>query len=337
LKSIRLKRKAASALRYSRDKAPDCCRSHFALHRTPEASPGLRSAAGQSSDKTTLATSCARSKPNTARPNGSGSWTGHPHEDLRKCGPAPAVYYLVALPARLKKYEADSSVSLGKRCAKGKWKSNSMPRKASFSFLPRAATGWPRNAPCACANCAPAAPAQRTPRHEAFGKVCCSNSARSAGRYRAACGSSTSNCLRCGEKPPPPSLPAQPGKKFATSRREGRYLLRTNLCDKNPAKFEPLHPAHRDEAAFKTLKGRPEPASIQPARRSYRGHILSSRVIASTSPSAPPAPHAPGHPEGRFSTSRRHQMVDVHFPTTDGRTLILSATPSPRPIRTPAP
>ena len=59
----------------------------------------------------------------------------------------------------------------------------------------------------------------------------------------------------------------------ATRRREGRYLLRTNLSDADPAQLWRLYIQLTEvEQAFKELKG--DPADLPPARPSHRGPHL---------------------------------------------------------------
>jgi hypothetical protein len=111
-------------------------------------------------------------------------------------------------------------------------------------------------------------------------------------------------------------------------RREGRYLLRTNLCGKDPAELWRFYIQLVEvEAAFKTLKDelqlRPiyhqcEPrieAHIFVAFLAYCLHVtLRARL----------KPLAPGLTvRAALDKFAAVQMLDVHFPTTDGRTLIL--------------
>ena len=112
-------------------------------------------------------------------------------------------------------------------------------------------------------------------------------------------------------------------------RREGRYLLRTNLCGQQPAQLWQFYIQLVEvEAAFKNLKGdlqlRPiyhrlierVEAHIFVAFLAYCLHVtLRARL----------KPLAPGlTPRAVLDKFAAIQMLDVHFPTTDGRTLILS-------------
>ena len=112
-------------------------------------------------------------------------------------------------------------------------------------------------------------------------------------------------------------------------RREGRYLLRTNLCGRDPADLWRFYIQLVEiEAAFKNLKDdlglRPIyhqleqriEAHIFVAFMAYCLHVtLRSRL----------KPLAGGiTPRAVLDKLTAIQMLDVHFPTTDGRTLILS-------------
>jgi transposase len=119
-------------------------------------------------------------------------------------------------------------------------------------------------------------------------------------------------------------------------RREGRYLLRTNLSGRDPDELWQFYIQLTEvEAAFKNLK---DDLQLRPIY-----HQLESRVDAHifvafmayclhVTLRAQLKPLAPG------LTSRAVldklagiQMLDVHFPTSDGRTLILSRYTEPTP------
>ena len=119
-------------------------------------------------------------------------------------------------------------------------------------------------------------------------------------------------------------------------RREGRYLLRTNLCGRDPAQLWELYIRLVEiEAAFKNLKDdlvlRPIfhqlehriEAHIFVAFMAYCLHVtLRARLL----------PLASGlTPRAVLDKFAAIQMLDVHFPTTDGRTLILSRYTHPEP------
>jgi transposase len=117
-------------------------------------------------------------------------------------------------------------------------------------------------------------------------------------------------------------------------RREGRYLLRTNMCGRDPAELWQFYIQLTEvEAAFKNLKDdlqlrpiyhqveRRIEAHIFVAFMAYCLHItLRSRL----------KPLAPGlTARAVLDKMAAIQMLDVHFPTTHGRTLILSRHTEP--------
>ena len=117
-------------------------------------------------------------------------------------------------------------------------------------------------------------------------------------------------------------------------RREGRYLLRTNLCDQNPAKLWNLYIQLTEiEAAFKNLKDDLDLRPIYHQREDrIEAHIFISFLAycLHVTLRARLRPHAPGlTPRAVLDKFAAIQMVDAHFPTTDGRTLILSRYTQP--------
>lgn len=119
-------------------------------------------------------------------------------------------------------------------------------------------------------------------------------------------------------------------------RREGRYLLRTNLADRDPAVLWELYMRLvQVEEAFKTLKGdlalRPIYHQVLPrieahifvAFLAYALHATLRRRLRDLAPGL----------TGRAVLEKLQaiQMVDVHLPTTDGREVILSRYTHPEP------
>ena len=117
-------------------------------------------------------------------------------------------------------------------------------------------------------------------------------------------------------------------------RREGRYLLRTNLTDTDPAKLWLFYTQLvRVEEAFRNLKGdlairpihhqleRRIEAHIFVAFLAYCLHVtLAQRMKA----------HAPGlTPRSVLEQMKAMQMLDVRVPTTDGRWLHMSRYTQP--------
>src|SRR6266853_1495916 len=112
-------------------------------------------------------------------------------------------------------------------------------------------------------------------------------------------------------------------------RREGRYLLRTNLYEHQPEKLWKFYVQLTEiEAAFKNLKGDLEvrPIYHQTIER-VEAHIFVAFLAycLHVTLRARLRPLAPGlTPRAVLDKFAAIQMLDVHFPTTDGRTLILS-------------
>ena len=119
-------------------------------------------------------------------------------------------------------------------------------------------------------------------------------------------------------------------------RREGRYLLRTNLTDRDPSQLWEFYTqlVHVEEA-FKNLKGdlaiRPVfhqkldrvEAHIFVAFMAYALHATLRRRLQERAPGLTP--------RAVLEKFRAVQMIDVHLPTTDGRTVILSRYTQPEP------
>jgi hypothetical protein len=119
-------------------------------------------------------------------------------------------------------------------------------------------------------------------------------------------------------------------------RREGRYLLRTNLTDRDPAGLWELYMRLvQVEEAFKTLKGdlalRPihhqHPPRIEAhifvAFLAYALHATLRRRLRDLAPGLTS--------RAVLDKLQAIQMVDVHLPTTDGREIVLSRYTQPEP------
>jgi transposase len=119
-------------------------------------------------------------------------------------------------------------------------------------------------------------------------------------------------------------------------RREGRYLLRTNLTDSDPAKLWQFYLQLVEvEAAFKTLKGdlAIRPVFHQEERRieahifiaflAYCLHVTLGQQLKALAPGLTPRAVLE-----KFATV---QMIDVYVPTTDGRELSLTRYTQPEP------
>jgi len=119
-------------------------------------------------------------------------------------------------------------------------------------------------------------------------------------------------------------------------RREGRYLLRTNLQGRDPGQmWEFYTQLVQVEEAFKHLKGdlaiRPIfhqkedriEAHIFVAFIAYAMHVTLRRRLRDLAPGLTPRSVLE-----KFSAI---QMIDVHLPTTDGRKVIMSRYTQPEP------
>jgi transposase len=119
-------------------------------------------------------------------------------------------------------------------------------------------------------------------------------------------------------------------------RREGRYLLRTNLTEHDPAKLWAYYlQLVAVEEAFKNLKGdlaiRPIFHQVEPrieahifiAFLAYCLHVTLQRRLHAMAPGLTP--------RSVLEKFTAVQMVDVHVPTTDGRELLLTRHTQPEP------
>jgi hypothetical protein len=117
-------------------------------------------------------------------------------------------------------------------------------------------------------------------------------------------------------------------------RREGRYLLRSNLASNDPVQLWTWYIQLTEvEQAFKELKG---DLSIRPIYHQLETRIEAHIFVAflayclQVTLKARLRPLAPGlTPRSALEKFAAIQMVDVHLPTTDGRTLILSRYTEP--------
>jgi len=111
--------------------------------------------------------------------------------------------------------------------------------------------------------------------------------------------------------------------------REGRYLLRTNLCGQEPAHLWQFYIQLVEvEAAFKNLK---DDLQLRPIYHQLEQRIEAHIFVAfmayclHVTLRARLKPLAGGlTPRAVLDKLTAIQMLDVHFPTTDGRTLILT-------------
>jgi len=121
-----------------------------------------------------------------------------------------------------------------------------------------------------------------------------------------------------------------------TRRREGRYLLRTNLTGHDPAQLWTFYTQLTEvEQAFKELK---HDLSIRPIYH-FREERIEAHIFVAflayclqVTLKNQLRRAAPGlTPRAVLEKFKTMQMVDVHLPTTDGRDLILSRYTQPEP------
>ena len=119
------------------------------------------------------------------------------------------------------------------------------------------------------------------------------------------------------------------GVELGVAGREGRYLLRTNLGEKDPAQLWQFYIQLVEiEAVFKTMK---DDLQLRPIFHQLEGRIEAHIFVAflayclHVTLRARLKPLAPGlMPRAVLDKLAAVQMLDVQFPTTDGRTLIMS-------------
>jgi Transposase DDE domain len=121
-----------------------------------------------------------------------------------------------------------------------------------------------------------------------------------------------------------------------TRRREGRYLLRTNLTGHDPGQLWTFYTQLTEvEQAFKELK---HDLSIRPIYH-FREERIEAHIFVAflayclqVTLKNQLRRAAPGlTPRAVLEKFKTMQMVDVHLPTTDGRDLILSRYTQPEP------
>jgi transposase len=118
-------------------------------------------------------------------------------------------------------------------------------------------------------------------------------------------------------------------------RREGRYLLRTNLCGRDPGELWQFYIRLTEiEAAFKTLK---DDLALRPIYHQLEHRVEAHIFVAfiayclHITLRARLRPLAGGlTPRAVLDKFALLQMLDVHFPTTDGRLLVLSRYTQPQ-------
>lgn len=135
---------------------------------------------------------------------------------------------------------------------------------------------------------------------------------------------------------PPFSFRLNRQKLRQVRRREGRYLLRTNLSGRDPDELWQFYIQLTEvEAAFKNLK---DDLQLRPIYHQLESRVDAHIFVAFMAYCLHVTLRAQLQPLAPGLTSRAVldklagiQMLDVHFPTSDGRTLILSRYTEPTP------
>lgn len=326
---------------YSRDKRPDCVQVVIALIVTPEGFPlAYEVLPGNTSDKTTLRDFLRKIE--TQYGKAERIWImdrGIPTEDVLSEMRAsdPPVYYLVGTPkARLKKYETDLLGQPWKNVRDGV----DVKLHADEGELYVFAQSRDRVAKERSMRLRQLRGLLRRLKELHAMKLSAKDLLLKLGEAR--------ERFRAAWRLLDFELPSLRGKKRTATfsfrlnreklrnarRREGRYLLRTNLCDQDPARLWNLYIQLTEiEAAFKNLKNDLDLRPIYHQREDrIEAHIFISFLAycLHVTLRARLRPHAPGlTPRAVLDKFAAIQMVDAHFPTTDGRTLILSRYTQP--------
>jgi transposase len=343
---------------YSRDKRPDCVQGVIALIVTPEGFPlAYEVLPGNTADKTTLREFLRRIE--TQYGKAQRIWVmdrGIPTEEVlaEMRGADPPVYYLVGTPkGRLSKLERelvalpwaqvrpgvqvklltrDEELYVFAQSRDRIFKERAMRRRALKRLVKRLH----------------ALQTMKLTRTQLLIKL-----GEAKGRYRAAwrlieitipepaapdaaCSQATSASTPNGEaqsRPPNFSFRLDRNKLRQVRRREGRYLLRTNLCGRNPAELWQFYIQLTEiEAAFKNLKDLQLRPIYHQLEQRIEAHIFVAFMAycLHVTLRARLKPLAPGlTPRAVLDKFAAIQMLDVHFPTTDARTLILSRYTEP--------
>jgi len=326
---------------YSRDKRPDCVQVVIALIVTPEGFPlAYEVLAGNTSDKTTLKDFLKKIEDQYGKAQR--IWVmdrGIPTEEVLQemRSSDPPVYYLVGTPkARLKKFETDllgqpwenvrEGVDVKLQSQEGELyvfaqsrdriaKERSMRVRQLRGLLHRLK----------------ALQIMKLSSKNLLLKL-----GEAKARYRAAWRLFDFDLPEAKSQDKAASFGFRLNRKRLRElrRREGRYLLRTNLCQRDPVELWSFYIQLVEiEAVFKTLK---DDLSLRPFFHRREDRIEAHIFVAflayclHVTLRARLRALAPGlTPRAVLDKFAAIQMLDVHFPTTDGRTLILSRYTQP--------
>ena len=325
---------------HSRDKRPDCVQVVIALIVTPEGFPlAYEVMPGNTADKTTL--KAFLQKIETQYGKAQRIWVmdrGIPTEAVleQMRHSQPPVFYLVGTPkGRLKKLEAQL-LSLDWQAVRPGVDVKLLPHRQELYVLARSRDRVnkeramrQRRLKALCKRLAKLRQMALTPRQLLL------KLGEARGRYRAAWRLLDLQMPPAGtSKPARFSFRLNRAKLRAARRREGRYLLRTNLCGRDPAQLWQFYIQLTEiEAAFKNLK---DDLSLRPIHHQLEHRVEAHIFVAfiayclHVSLRARLRPLAGGlTPRAVLDKFAAMQMLDVHFPTADGRVLILSRYTQP--------
>jgi hypothetical protein len=326
---------------YSRDKRADCVQVVIALIVTPEGFPlAYEVMPGNTADSTTLDDFLARIE--TLYGTAERTWVmdrGIPSEAslarMRSC--RPAIHYLVGTPkgrlsqleqafldrpweevrqsVQVKLLEQEGELYVLARSAERVSKERAMRRRRLKKL-------WRRLG---------ALREQKLSRDQLLIKLGAAKT--EAGR---AYGLVEIRLPKAGQTPSPETFTysLRKDKLRQTRRREGRYLLRTNLPHDDPAQLWRLYVQLTEiEQAFKELKG---DLAIRPIYHQLdhriEAHIFVAFIAYCLQVTLKQRLRAlaPGlTPRAVFDKLKAMQMIDVHLPTTDGRQIVLSRYTQP--------
>ena len=326
---------------YSRDKRPDCVQVVIALIVTPEGFPlAYEVLAGNTSDKTTLKDFLKKIEDQYGKAQR--IWVmdrGIPSEEVLQemRDSDPPVYYLVGTPkARLKKFEADLLGQPWEKVREGVDVKLQSQEGELYVF----AQSRDRVAKERSMRVSQLRGLLHRLKALQIMKLSSKNLLLKLGeakaRYRAAWRLFDFDLPEAKSQDKAASFGFRLNRKRLREvrRREGRYLLRTNLCKRDPVELWSFYIQLVEiEAVFKTLK---DDLSLRPFFHRREDRIEAHIFVAflayclQVTLRARLRALAPGlTPRAVLDKFAAIQMLDVHFPTTDGRTLILSRYTQP--------
>jgi transposase len=318
---------------YSRDKRPDCVQVVIALIVTPEGFPlAYEVLPGNTSDKTTLKAFLGKIEAQYGKADriwimDRGIPTEEVLEEMRNAD--PPVSYLVGTPkGRLTKLERDL-LPLSWQVVRPGVKVKLLPREQELYVFAQSEERTNKERAMRRAQLKKLVKRLKQLQQMSFddARELVLKLGEAKGRYRNAWRLLDVQLPNAGATSFSFSLNR---KKLAQARRrEGRYLLRTNVRGRDPAELWRFYIQLTEvEAAFKNLK---DDLRVRPIYHQLEHRVEAHIFVAflayclHVSLRAQLKPLAPGlTSRAVLDKFAAIQMLDVHFPTTDGRTLILS-------------